>query len=198
MMRFLRRKSAEPPAISVRVLLVCMGNICRSPMAEGVLRQRVAALELPVPVEIDSAGTHGYHENAPPDPRAQSATLRRGIDISRLRARQVVAGDFERFDLLLAMDDSNLEVLLEEAGDEHRSKVRRLLDFAALNGATGRNVPDPYYGGMLGFERVLDLVEEAMPGLLNEIQRLAAERAVQSRLDSPLSPSEPPEPDQTV
>ncbi|MEO7387084.1 MAG: low molecular weight protein-tyrosine-phosphatase [Gammaproteobacteria bacterium] len=163
---------AEVP--KVRVLIVCMGNICRSPMAEGVLRQRVTERELSVPVEIDSAGTHGYHQDAPPDPRARAATLRRGVDISGLRARRVIPQDFERFDLIVAMDDDNVSALLEMAAEEYRPKVRLLLEFAADGG--GRSVPDPYYGGVLGFERVLDLVEEAMAGLLDELETLAARR----------------------
>ena len=100
----------------MRVLLVCMGNICRSPMAEGMLRQRVAGRSFPLPVEIDSAGTHGYHDGSRPDPRAQAAAERRGFDISTLRARRVIAADFERFDLLVAMDDDNVSALLEQAG----------------------------------------------------------------------------------
>jgi protein-tyrosine phosphatase len=153
-----------------------MGNICRSPMAEGMLRQRVAERGLAVPVEIDSAGTHSYHEGAPPDPRAQEASRRRGIDISRLRARRVMPADFERFDLLLAMDDENHSILLEQAAAEHHQKIRMLLEFASPGLAGPRNVPDPYYGGTLGFERVLDLVEEAMAGLLDEVERIAASR----------------------
>ena len=179
-MKIFRRKPPAPPVIpAVRVLMVCMGNICRSPMAEGLLRQRAAERRLAVPVEIDSAGTHSYHEGAPPDPRAQAAALRRGIDVSRLRARRVAPRDFERFDLLLAMDDDNYSALLEQAGDLHQHKIRLLLEFAApglAGDATRRNVPDPYYGGTLGFERVLDLVEEAMAGLLDEVERIAARR----------------------
>lgn len=174
-MRLLRRNAPAPAATpSVRVLLVCMGNICRSPMAEGVLRQRVAERELPLPVEIDSAGTHGYHHGAPPDPRAQAAALRRGVDISALRARRVIPEDFARFDLVIAMDDDNHAALLELAAEEHHPKVRLLLEFAGDAGR--RSVPDPYYGGMLGFERVLDLVEEAMAGLLDELERIAVRR----------------------
>ncbi len=184
-MRLFRKKRPAVPATpSVRVLMVCMGNICRSPMAEGMLRQRVAERGLAVPVEIDSAGTHGYHDGAPPDPRAQAAALRRGIDVSRLRARRVMPADFERFDLVLAMDDDNQSALLELAGAEHHHKIRLLLEFAEpglagprlTEGAERRSVPDPYYGGTLGFERVLDLVEEAMAGLLDEVERIAARR----------------------
>jgi protein-tyrosine phosphatase len=169
---FWRKSATAEPA--VRVLVVCMGNICRSPMAEGVLRQRLAEREWPLPIEVDSAGTHGYHQGASPDPRAQVAAERRGYDISALRARRVTAEDFVRFDLLVAMDEDNVAALMELGAEEHHPKVRRLLDFAT--GAADRNVPDPYYGGPLGFERVLDLVEEAMNGLLDEIGELARRR----------------------
>jgi protein-tyrosine phosphatase len=180
-MPLFRRKANAAPV--VRVLLVCMGNICRSPMAEGVLRHRLAGRDLPLPVEVDSAGTHGYHRGAPPDPRAQAAAMRRGVDISALRARRVTPEDLVRFDLVIAMDDDNQAALLELAAEEHHAKVRRLLEFAGEPGE--RNVPDPYYGGPLGFERVLDLVEEAMDGLLDEIGRLAdRRRAEQSPADS--------------
>ena len=165
----------SPPPETFRVLLVCMGNICRSPMAEGMLRQRLAERQLALPIEVDSAGTHGYHEGAPPDPRAQSAALRRGVDIAKLRARQVEAVDFIRFDLLLAMDEDNRSALLEVAAEEHHEKVRLLLEFSPEQ--TSRSVPDPYYGGSLGFERVLDMVEESMAGLLDELERLSAEKA---------------------
>jgi protein-tyrosine phosphatase len=158
----------------VSVLLVCMGNICRSPMAEGMLRQRVAERSFPVSIEIDSAGTHGYHEGSRPDPRAQAAAKRRGLDISMLRARRVVEDDFERFDLLVAMDEENVSTLLELARQEQQHKIRLLLEFASS--PANRNVPDPYYGGMLGFERVLDLLEDGMSGLLDELQRIAALR----------------------
>lgn len=169
------RKKQQPPAEAVRVLVVCMGNICRSPMAEGVLRQRLAARELPLPVEVDSAGTHGYHRGAPPDPRAQAAALRRGVDISMLRARQFEAADFSRFDLLLVMDQDNRAVLREAAPEEFRGKIRLLLEFAPGGGE--RSVPDPYYGGSTGFERVLDMIEDSMDGLLLELERLAAGKA---------------------
>lgn len=175
-MKFPWSSKQSPAPETLRVLVVCMGNICRSPMAEGVLRQRLAARQPALPVEVDSAGTHGYHEGAPPDPRAQSAALRRGVDISKLRARKVEAVDFIRFDLLLAMDEDNRTALLEAAADEHHGKVRLLLEFAP-EGAV-RSVPDPYYGGSVGFERVLDMVEESMAGLLDELERLSIEKAM--------------------
>jgi len=178
-MTFWRKKAedvqAEP---TVRILLICMGNICRSPMAEGMLRQRVAERNFPATVEIDSAGTHGYHDGARPDPRAQAAAERRGFDISTLRARRVTAADFERFDLLVAMDDDNVSALLELAGTAHQHKIRLLLEFA--EDEESRNVPDPYYGGMLGFERVLDLLEASMAGLLDEMERIVALRTTES------------------
>ncbi|MEZ5564439.1 MAG: low molecular weight protein-tyrosine-phosphatase [Gammaproteobacteria bacterium] len=180
------KKKKVTESNSIKVLLVCMGNICRSPMAEGVLRQRITERPLPLPVEIDSAGTHGYHEGAPPDPRAQAATLRRGIDISDLRARRVVAADFERFDLLLAMDEDNRAILIEQADEAVASRIRLLLEFA--DGTSGRNVPDPYYGSPLGFERVLDLVEEAMAGLLNELEQLAEQRVAEASTPDSANP----------
>lgn len=156
---------------SVGVLLVCMGNICRSPMAEGVLRHRLAGLERPLPVRVDSAGTHGYHRNAAPDPRAQAAMRRRGIEIADLRARKVVHEDLQRFDLILAMDEDNLAFLQAMAGDSMADRLRLFMDFAPQ--ARSRIVPDPYYGGNSGFERVLDLIEEATTGLLEDLARRA-------------------------
>src|SRR5690606_31158871 len=143
------------------------GNICRSPLAEGVLRQRLAERAPELPVLFDSAGTHGYHTGAPPDARAISAARRRGIDISGLQARTVEASDFEEFDLILAMDEDNHASLLERAAEEYHDKVRFFLDF--VPGGTLRNVPDPYYGGPVGFERVLDLVEMTVDGLVQEL-----------------------------
>ena len=156
----------------VSVLLVCMGNICRSPMAEGWLAHRLASHRLGPRVYVDSAGTHGYHAGSAPDPRAQAATARRGFHIGHLQARQVVSEDFERFDLLLAMDSDNLDFLARLAPDPSRGALRRFLDFAPSVSLT--EVPDPYYGGDTGFERVLDLVEAAVEGLLPELERLAS------------------------
>jgi protein-tyrosine phosphatase len=158
----------------MRVLLICMGNICRSPMAHGVVRERLLTHGLATAVQVDSAGTHGYHAGSPPDERAQAAALRRGIDISRLRARSVEEADFEAFDLILAMDDENLEVLRDMAADEHHRKIHLFMSYAL--GEEGRAVPDPYYGGPLGFERVLDMVEEAAEGLMARIRNELAGR----------------------
>lgn len=148
-----------------RVLFVCMGNICRSPTVEGLFRD-FAAREWPdVLIECDSAGTHAYHVGQPPDPRAQRAAARRGIDLSALRARKVEPIDFERYDLVLAMDPLNAAVMQDICPPEFRSRIRLLLEFAP---ETGReDVPDPYYGGSNGFEYVLDLAEAASAGLLN-------------------------------
>ena len=143
-----------------------MGNICRSPTAEGVFRHHVGQADVTERLHIDSAGTHAYHTGEPPDHRAQAAAERRGISLDGIAARRVVAEDFERFDYLIAMDEENLERLRGESPEEHRDKIRLLLEFGSSD---EREVPDPYYGGSAGFERVLDLVEEASQGLLNTI-----------------------------
>ncbi|HEX5650048.1 MAG TPA: low molecular weight protein-tyrosine-phosphatase [Steroidobacteraceae bacterium] len=154
----------------MKVLFVCMGNICRSPTAEGVFREFVRRHAPDLDVEIDSAGTHDYHVGEPPDPRALRAAADRGLDISGLRARQVETADFERFDLILAMDRLNHATLLERSPPQYRSRIRLLLEVAA--GDVGReDVPDPYYGGAKGFEEVLDLLEEAAAGVLAEVRR---------------------------
>lgn len=146
-----------------------MGNICRSPTAEAVFREVLRKEGQGLEVQVDSAGTHGYHVGEPPDARAIAAARRRGYRMEDLRARRVEAVDFERFDLLLAMDEDNLAFLHRIAPEVRREQARLLLDFAP--GAGRRDVPDPYYGGEAGFEEVLDLVEEAARGLLDEIRR---------------------------
>lgn len=153
----------------INVLFVCMGNICRSPTAQGVFESLLAESGLAEYVQVDSAGTHAYHVGEQPDARASKAAARRGIDLSRQRARRVEAADFERFDYLLAMDSSNLEDLLAICPDQHRTKVRLFLEFAGPDARS--DVPDPYYGGPQGFERVLDLVEEGALGLIEDIRR---------------------------
>ncbi|NNF39743.1 MAG: low molecular weight phosphotyrosine protein phosphatase [Woeseiaceae bacterium] len=150
------------------VLFVCMGNICRSPTAEGVFRHHVEAAGLSEQILIDSAGTHAYHVGHPPDQRAAAAAQRRGISLGDIRARRVSDEDFERFDYILAMDDDNVACLIEQSPAEHHGKVRLLLEFSTLS---QREVPDPYYGGVTGFERVLDLVEDASRGLLETLSR---------------------------
>jgi protein-tyrosine phosphatase len=153
----------------VKILFVCLGNICRSPTAEGVFRA-VAARDAPdLGVEVDSAGTAGYHIGDPPDPRTRQAASRRGYDLSALRARVVEPRDFEEFDLILAMDRENLQALHHLAPAHARDRVRLFLEFAP--GATVTEVPDPYYGGPNGFEAVLDLVEQVSQGLLQHLRR---------------------------
>ncbi len=147
-----------------RVLFVCMGNICRSPTAEALVRE-IARREAPgLAVEVDSAGTHGYHTGDPPDERSIAAARRRGYDLSTLRARVVEPGDFGRFDLVVAMDEEVHERLRALAPSAHASRLALFMDFAPALGR--RDVPDPYYGGPAGFEDVLDLVEEGARGLL--------------------------------
>jgi protein-tyrosine phosphatase len=149
------------------VLFVCMGNICRSPTAEGVFRQRVSERAPGLGLLIDSAGTHDYHIGEPPDRRAIEAAARRGIDLRSLRARQVAEEDFERFDLILAMDRLNHVTLLDRCPAERAHRVRLLLDYAP--GSATKDVPDPYYGGPADFEVVLDLVEAASSGLIAQL-----------------------------
>ena len=150
------------------VLFVCMGNICRSPTAEGVFRKYVADAGLGDNIHTDSAGTHAYHSGEPADRRAQAAASRRGFSLEGIRARRVTDADYENFDYILAMDEDNLVVLRERAPESRRNKVRLFLEFAESRHET--DVPDPYYGGAAGFERVLDLVEEASRGLLETLR----------------------------
>ena len=164
-----RRSDEAKAKAMVRVLFVCMGNICRSPMAEGVFRRMLEGVGLTEKVYVDSAGTHSYHIGAAPDPRSQTTAQRRGVDLRGLRARQVTIGDFAEFDYVLAMDRDNYSHLLElcrDAGLQRR--IQLFLDFAP--DLPEREVPDPYYGGPTGFDRVMDLVEEAAQGLLLHIR----------------------------
>ncbi len=155
----------------IRILFVCLGNICRSPTAEAVLRA-VASREAPeLEIEIDSAGTAGYHVGESPDRRSQAAARRRGYDMSGLRARILTPEDFERFDFILAMDRNNIAQLQRRAPAAARERVRLFLEFAPE--ADAAEVPDPYYGGPNGFEQVLDLVEAAARGLLRHLRQRA-------------------------
>ena len=147
-----------------RILFVCLGNICRSPMAEGVFRRVVEEEGLIDGFEIDSAGLGDWHIGQAPDHRAQKAARSRGVDISDQSARQVVDEDFDRFDLLLVMDRSNYAELKARAPHEARAKIRPFLDFAPHVGT--KDVPDPFFGGAEGFDRALDLIEAAARGLL--------------------------------
>jgi len=155
-----------------RVLFVCMGNICRSPTAHGVFRDQVRARGWDGWLQVDSAGTHNYHPGSPPDERSQEHARRRGYDLADLRARQVRATDFANYDLILAMDWDNLEILQERCPPEHQSKLRRFTEFCQTHRADV--VPDPYCGGGAGFDHVLDLVEDACAGLLLHVQQAAA------------------------
>jgi len=148
------------------VLFVCMGNICRSPTAEGVFRHHVNERGLGDRIVADSAGTHAYHVSEPPDRRAFAAAERRGISLAEIHARRVSDTDFEEFDYIIAMDEDNLQHLVDQAPEEHRSKVQLFMSFASNDAS---EVPDPYYGGAAGFERVLDLIEEASRGLLETL-----------------------------
>jgi low molecular weight protein-tyrosine phosphatase len=150
------------------VLFVCTGNICRSPTADGVMRRLVREAGLAQEVRVDSAGTHDYHVGEPPDGRAQEHARRRGYDLSGLRARQVARDDFDSFELILAMDRGHLSILSRIAPPQHRHKLRLLMQFA--DGWQIDEVPDPYYGGPGGFERVLDMVEAAALGLLAKLR----------------------------
>lgn len=156
----------------IGVLFVCLGNICRSPTAEGVFRARLRASPLSTRVRVDSAGTGGWHVGKAPDARACAAALKRGYDLSALRARQVTADDFHRFDYLLAMDADNLAALQEMAPAARRNRAALLLDL--LPTGSVREVPDPYYGGDAGFEHVLDLLESASDALLARLRETHA------------------------
>jgi protein-tyrosine phosphatase len=158
----------ELGATMVKVLFVCMGNICRSPTAHGVFETLIQREGLAQHIEIDSAGTHAYHIGEPPDARAQQAAKRRGFDLSAQRARKVQPEDFLEFDYVLAMDRSNYEDLRAICHPDYEHRLRLFLEFAPQAGV--QDVPDPYYGGAQGFERVLDLIEAASEGLLVEMR----------------------------
>ncbi len=151
----------------IHVLFVCLGNICRSPSAEGVFRHLVESAGLSDSIAVDSAGTAAYHVGQPPDGRSQGAARLRGIDLSGQRARQVKIHDFERFDYILAMDDENFANLLAICPPNKAGKVHLFMDFAP---GMSKNVPDPYYGQGNGFETVLDMIEVAARGLLDHIR----------------------------
>lgn len=153
----------------MKILFVCLGNICRSPTAEAVFRALAARDAPELTVEVDSAGTAAYHVGAAPDPRTIQAARRRGYEMSPLRARVIDARDFEYYDLILAMDSENLAVLHERSPAQARDRVRLFLEF--VPNATVTEVPDPYYGGPNGFEEVLDLVEAASHGLLQHLRQ---------------------------
>ncbi|GAB4119931.1 MAG: low molecular weight protein-tyrosine-phosphatase [Sideroxydans sp.] len=155
--------------MKVRVLFICMGNICRSPTAEAVFRHCVQKAGLQDRIDIDSAGTHDYHVGEAPDARAQRAAKQRGYDMGQLRGRQVEAKDFSHFDYILAMDEANLSILQRLRPRDAQSHLGLFLAFAERH--VEREVPDPYFGGADGFERVLDMVEDAAAGLLRHIRQ---------------------------
>ncbi len=155
--------------MSIKVLFVCMGNICRSPTAEAVFRHYVEKAGLEHDILIDSAGTHDYHIDEAPDARTQRAARQRGYDMSALRGRQVGVKDFSRFDYVLAMDKANLSILQRLRPKDAESHLGLFLQFAEHH--SEREVPDPYFGGEEGFERVLDMVEDAASGLLQYIRQ---------------------------
>jgi protein-tyrosine phosphatase len=150
------------------VIFICTGNICRSPTAHGVFRQRVRDAGLDAAVRVDSAGTHGYHVGDPPDKRSQTHARSRGYELADLRARQLAAHDFTQAHLLLVMDDDNLRAAQSRCPPEHRAKLRRFTEFCRVH--RSRSVPDPYYGEADGFEHVLDLVEDGCDGLLAHVR----------------------------
>ncbi len=153
-----------PSSKVTRVLMVCLGNICRSPSAEAMLRRKVHEAGLADRVEVDSAGTADYHVDSPPDRRAVAHGERRGLAMQQLRGRQVERADFDRFDHILAMDEDNLADLQRIRPPGSHARLALLMSFAPRSGA--REVPDPYYGGAEAFETVLDLVESAADGFV--------------------------------
>jgi protein-tyrosine phosphatase len=153
----------------IKVLMVCMGNICRSPLAHGLFEDLVESEGLSERVVVDSAGTHAYHVGESPDPRSQQTASRNGIDIGKQRARRVEHPDFEEFDYILAMDRDNFSNLVSHAPEAQRHKIRLFLEFAPDRDE--EEVPDPYYGGPDGFDRVYDMVKAASIGLLEDIRK---------------------------
>jgi len=157
----------------VSVLFVCLGNICRSPTAQGIFQHLVDSRDLARQIFVDSAGTGGWHVGEPPDRRSQSAARARGYDIGHLRARQVTAADFDRFDYVLAMDNDNLRNLRALCPENYPGHLGLFLEFGSQN--THREVPDPYYGGEAGFHLVLELIQDASEGLLAQIRNSGRE-----------------------
>ncbi len=154
-----------------RVLFVCTGNICRSPTAEGVARHFIQTGGLADLVEVDSAGTNGYHAGEAPDPRTRKVAKQRGYDLSDLRARKLEVFDFQRFDLILAMDRGHLEVMHRLCPEVYRPRLKLFMEYA--KGSEFEEVPDPYYGGPRGFDVVLDMCESGVQGLLDSLRAQA-------------------------
>lgn len=152
-----------------RVLFVCTGNICRSPTAEGVARHFIETGGLGSWIEVDSAGTNGYHAGEAPDQRTQKAAMKRGYDLSKLRARKLDQLDYQRFDLLLAMDRGHLDIMRRACPEIYRPRLGLFMDYA--RDSEFDEVPDPYYGGPMGFDAVLDMCENGVRGLIESIVR---------------------------
>lgn len=148
----------------MKILFVCTGNICRSPTADAVLRERVSALGLDW--EIDSAGTHGYHVGNPPDPRSIRVAGSKGVDMTELRARKVTASDFETYDLIFAMDRGHYDILMRQCPPAYRGRVRLFLEESGLSSDAGFDVPDPYYGALEGFESVYTLIARGVEAIV--------------------------------
>ena len=153
----------------VKVLFVCLGNICRSPTADGVFRKKVANANLSEKILVDSVGTGSWYIGEMPDARATQTAMENGYDLSDLRGRQIHQSDFEHFDYILAMDSNNLDDLCVLSPEQYRSKLQLLLEYAFE--ISEKNVPDPYYGGVSGFDDVLHMIEQATDGLLDHIQQ---------------------------
>lgn len=163
----------------IRILFICMGNICRSPMAEGVARGLAERAGVSTILEVDSAGTHACHEGEPADPRARKVAASRGYDLSGLRARRVKAQDFSYFDRILAMDRQNLASLRQSCPAEYQSKLGLFLD--CVEGLAVDELPDPYYGSTEGFEKVLDMCEQAAKGVVEAVAKSCAESKASRR-----------------
>ena len=153
----------------IKVLFVCMGNICRSPTAEGVFNKVIADLGTADRFLVDSAGTHAYHVGESPDSRAQQTAHTRGVNLSEIRARKVAPSDFEHFDYILAMDSDNYHILIAASPDEYHHKIKLFLEYAPDR--SENDVPDPYYGGQHGFSHVFDLVEDASHGFYHSVMK---------------------------
>ena len=160
---------SDPATVSTRILMVCTGNICRSPTAEGVLRAKLQRAGLQAQVQVESAGTQGFHSNEPPDARAVRAAAQRGYQIGNLRARPMKPEDFSSFDWLLAMDQSHMAWLLKRSPPQAAGRITLLMPLARQHPGM-QEVPDPYYGGPAGFEHVLDLVEDACEGVVDRLR----------------------------
>jgi len=157
---------------TVKVMFVCMGNICRSPTAHAVMRKLVLEQGLEDHIIIESSGTHAYHVGNPPDPRSQATAMQKGIDMSDLRAQKISITDYDEFDWILAMDEENLELINYYAPPDHTAQCALLMDFSVLETYSDQHiVPDPYYGGNQGFENVFYMVEDACAGFLQHIQK---------------------------